>query len=79
MSRKKKPAVGLYGVTLPITGTVYVEVMASSAEEAIDKAMEGDMPDDVDEWQFHREVCSGNTFHGSTNEASAELITDDTK
>lgn len=64
-----------YGVTLPLTGSVYVEVEASSKKEAIERAFEVEIKDDdILEWQTHDIVAEGNVFHGVQNEAEANLL-----
>lgn len=64
-----------YGVTLPVTGILYVEVEAENENDAIDKAMEADVTiDDIQEWESHRQIVQGNVFHGHTNNADAEYL-----
>lgn len=64
-----------YGVTLPITGTIYVEVEAASEEEAIEKALEAEVTsNDIESWSTHKIVVRGNVFHGEQNEASAQEV-----
>lgn len=67
-----------YSVQIPITGYVIVEVEAADEKEAIQKAFESDelSKTDIEEWETHEHVCEGNVFHGSVNDASAELIKD---
>lgn len=66
-----------YGVTIPITGTIYVEVEADSEKEAIDKALSADgceWPETPDVWETHSQIVRGNVFSGMQNTASAEEI-----
>jgi hypothetical protein len=66
-----------YGVTLPITGSVWVEVEASSRKEAIAKALEGDFSaDDIEEWEVHEQTEEGNVSYGNCSRAYAEKIED---
>lgn len=62
-----------FEVTLPITGYCYMTVEANSEEEAIDIAL-ADPIDEVESWQVHKEIVSGNVFYGEINEASAQEI-----
>ncbi len=66
----------LYGVTLPVSGYLYLEVRANSKKEAIEAAMaDGDnWPTTPDEWQTHRDMVSGNVCHAQVRHASAEII-----
>ncbi len=67
-----------YGVTLPVNGSVYVEVDANSEDEAIEKALQSDVTnDDIQEWSTYDELVHGNVFCGSDSHASAELIEED--
>lgn len=64
-----------YGVSLPITGSVYVEVEANSEEEAIEKALESEVTsDDIEGWETHQQIVQGNVFYGQLNEAHAEEV-----
>ncbi len=64
-----------YGVTLPITGTVYVEVEAESEDDAIEKALESEVDsDDIESWETHRKIVQGNVFYGGQNEADAQEL-----
>jgi len=63
-----------FDVCIPITGTIWVTVEAENEEDAIEKAF---MSDDltlqnIEEWECHKEICSGNVLHASQNEAYAE-------
>lgn len=68
-----------YGVTLPITGTVYVEVEADSEEAAIEAALNSDdlTGDAIESWEATDRIVKGNVFYGVQNEAHAELIADE--
>lgn len=66
-----------YGVTLPVTGIIYVEVEAESEKEAIEKALSAEgceWPKTPDEWEAHSQIVRGNVFSGMQNNASAEEI-----
>ena len=66
-----------YGVTLPVTGSVYVEVEADSREEAIEKALEYEFKaEHLEEWEVHRQTNRGNVAYGNCTEASADLMDD---
>jgi len=68
MSKEKK--IRTYSVAIPITGICYVDVEASSEEEAIDLAFEHDL--EIEQWEAHRHVIRGNVFYGMQAEATAE-------
>lgn len=64
-----------WGVTLPITGTVYVEVEADTEDEAIKRALEGEHPFEDPTYDVHMRLLEGNVFQGgAATEASAEEI-----
>lgn len=65
-----------YGVTLPVTGLIYVEVEADDEKSAIEAALGADGLTNsmIEEWEAHREVNRGNVWHGPIGEASAEEI-----
>lgn len=62
-----------YEVCLPITGIIWVTVEADSEKEAIEAAFESDQLtlDNVEQWEAHKRICSGNILHASQNEAYA--------
>lgn len=62
-----------YGVTLPITGSVYVEVEADSEEAAIDAALACEKWPEPS-WEVHRYATRGNVYYGDTREAEASGI-----
>lgn len=65
----------MYGVTLPIYGSVYVEVEASSEKEAIDTALRSEITlDDIESWEAVRKICEGNVCHASPNYADARVL-----
>lgn len=67
-----------FGVTLPITGQIYLEVEAENDKAAIDAALsQGGTFDDVLEWETLRVVCEGNVYHGMLNRAYAKKIESD--
>jgi hypothetical protein len=65
-----------YGVTLPISGTIYVEVEASGKEDAIQKALQAplDINDDSVTWEATDVIVRGNVFLGMQNQASVKEI-----
>lgn len=71
-----------YDVTVPIAGTMTVEVevpAGSSEEEIFYAALDayGTRPDDCDlAWEFHSKIAEGNVLHASTNEWSCEKVED---
>jgi len=63
-----------WNVTVPITGVIYVTVEAMSKEDAIDRALDGELhTDDIAEWKAHRKVVEGHVFRGMCREADATL------
>jgi len=61
-----------FGVTLPFTGTLYVEVEATSEEEAIDVALQTEVSsENFESWNVCRQIVEGNVFYGEQNEAEA--------
>jgi hypothetical protein len=61
-----------YTVTIPIAGAIHVEVEASSASEAKEKAWDrinekGEDAGDV-EWEFFDSITEGNISHAPYNE-----------
>ena len=71
MSKKR------WAVTLPITGTIYVEVEAETEKEAINAALVSDYDSDEMQWEVHRHVVRGNVFYGMQCDAEAEEIEGD--
>lgn len=63
-----------YGVSLPLTGYVYVEVEAKNEEEALDKAWDKATLDDMVEWEFTEHVCRGNILDTVLNDYEVEEI-----
>lgn len=70
----RKPETKRWGVTLPITGTIYVEVEAEDAKAAIEAALDAEPDDSELQWETHRHIVRGNVFCGMQNEARAEEI-----
>lgn len=64
-----------YEVCVPITGVIWVTVEAESEKEAIQAAFgSAELTlDNVEEWEAHKEICSGNVLHASQNTAYAVL------
>ncbi len=65
-----------YGVVVPFTGTVYVEVAAKDAVDAIEKALRSEdlnlkkaLSDGTLEVEFHKQIVKGNVLYASQNEA----------
>ena len=67
----------IYNITLPLTGIIYKTVEADSEEEAIRLAMEESTLDDIEEWDTHRKIVSGNVFYGVLNEMEIEKEDDE--
>jgi len=64
-----------YAVTVPITGYVYLELKAENEEEARLKAFAADVStEDIEEWDMHDEIVSGNVFHGQINRIDIEEV-----
>ena len=64
-----------YGVSIPITGTVYIEVTAKTEEDAIDKAFMSDLTlDNVESWDTHKHIVKGNVFYGEQNEVDIQEV-----
>lgn len=63
-----------YNVCLPITGKIWVTVEAESEKDAIEQAFESEelTTENIEEWEPHRRICSGNVLHASMNEAFAK-------
>lgn len=65
-----------YCVTLPVTGYCVVEVEADTSEHAIEKAHNMASADNLETWETHNEICTGNVCHAQINEAHAEKVED---
>jgi hypothetical protein len=64
-----------FSVAIPICGYAIVEVEADSPEDAIEKALAGEITiDDIESWEAIEHICEGNCFNGSLNDAEAEEI-----
>jgi len=63
-----------YWVMVPITGVIAVQVEAESEADAMDKAMNSkDLTlDNIEGWEAHRAIISGNVFYGLQNEIEVE-------
>lgn len=67
-----------YGVSLPIAGTIYLEVEADSKKEAIARALQVEWQDeDISELDTYEHLCTGNVIHVSGSDASAEKLRSD--
>ena len=65
-----------YNITLPITGIIYKTVEAESEEKAIALAIDESTIDDIEEWEIHLKIVSGNVFYGIQNEMEIEVEDD---
>lgn len=65
-----------YLVTLPLTGTISVEVDAEDEESAITAALASEdvIVTNIEEWEVHRQICRGNVLYASQNEAEVREI-----
>lgn len=64
-----------YGVLLPITGQIYVEVEAETEEDAIEKALEAELlRENIEEWDAHKKIVRSNIFYGLSYAAEATEI-----
>lgn len=70
-----------YSVRIPLLAEVYVEVIAESEKEAIEKAIndsdllidgQSDKGYSIEEWELLDKVAYGNVYCGSIREADAE-------
>jgi hypothetical protein len=61
-----------YMVIAPITGIATKEVDASSEEEAIKTAFADDTEFSIETWDVHKQVLTGNVFHGELDEVYAK-------
>ena len=66
-----------YSVDVPFCGRLVMEVLADSAEQAIEIAINEASLDDVEEWGAHEHICEGNVFYGCCNDAEAVLVDDE--
>ena len=61
-----------YEVTIPIAGVVYTQVTVpddATPDDIFSAACEEyDAESDTIEWEFHKQIASGNVLHASTNE-----------
>lgn len=64
-----------FGVYVPFTGQLYLEVQAEDEDSAIEAALVADLDNDMQEsWEALRCVCEGNVFHGTLNTAYAVVV-----
>ncbi len=66
-----------YAVTVPFTGTMFIEVQAENEDDAIETALSEVTSEHIEGWNAVRKIVQGNVFHGEQNDASAEEITED--
>lgn len=65
----------LYGVSLPVTGYIYVEVEASTEEEAQELAFAKEhKTEDIEEWDVCQSIVQGNIFCGTLNTVDVDYI-----
>jgi hypothetical protein len=65
----------IYGVTLPVTAKLYIEIEASSEEEAIELAVNAEVNSGmIEEWSTHEAICDGNEFYGLLNEPEVYCV-----
>ena len=57
-----------YGVCMPVTGYVYMEVEANNEEEALDFVYENATLNDIGEWELTDYVCKGNVSYAVMSE-----------
>jgi uncharacterized protein (UPF0297 family) len=60
-----------YVVTVPFTGTMYIEVEAESEEAAIQEAIQNVTSENIEGWNAVEQIVQGNVFYGEQNEAEA--------
>lgn len=65
-----------YLVTIPISGAISIEVDAENEDAALDAAFDSEelTSDNIDDWEAHREMVSGNVINFSPNRASAKRL-----
>ena len=64
-----------FQVRIPITGYIAVEVTAEDEVQAKELAFATEATlDDVEEWELHEQVCTGNVLHAVLNEISVEEV-----
>lgn len=65
----------LYGVSIPVTGFVYVEIQADSIEDAKSKALQVELTtDNIEEWDTCEDIVTGNVFRGLLKSIDAEEL-----
>lgn len=67
-----------YGVSIPLTGYIYIEVEADSEQAAEEAAwekfnVEGEKAGDI-AWELVDHVTTGNVFHGELNDVCVDEI-----
>lgn len=56
----------MYGVTIPIAGYVYKEVVADSEEHALDIVLDGEFTNaDIEQWETYKHLVRGNVVYAS--------------
>lgn len=68
-----------YAVTLPLTGSITVEVEADNESDAIEAALGSPSirAENIDEWSVHRYAVRGNVYYGECSRAEATLLDDE--
>lgn len=64
-----------YGVSVPISGYVYIEVEAENEEEALDKVFaQGFEDDDIQELEMYEKLIEGNICHTHHTDTDIEEL-----
>lgn len=64
-----------WGVRLPVSGYVYVEVEAADEDAAIEAAFDAAFDArDIEEWEVHRDIVQGNVCSAVLWSAEAEEL-----
>ena len=63
-----------YGVTVPITGHAYIEVVADSEEEAISEAMDKVDNTHLEGWKCCEYITQGNGCYSEWNDIEVEEL-----
>ncbi len=67
-----------FGVRIPVTGYVSLEVTAEDEDEAMEKAWETEVTiGDITEWETVEQVCKGNVCYAIENKMYAEELEND--
>ena len=67
-----------WGVTLPIAGSIYVEVEADTEDDAIEAALSCDVSSsDINDWDMMKAITRGNVCYARVHKAYAQIIEDE--